>query len=196
MDITYLNIRRLRKQGLAYVPADRLGVGSAAGISIEDNLIINQRHEFSCLGFLSRNAIKEFTDNLIDQYNIAGPEDKQQWKNKKANVSSLSGGNMQKLILAREINGFKDYIVLSEPCRGLDFASSAFIRSKITELRGKNAGLILISSNLEEILELADRIMVMYKGKIAGRFTKGENHLQEKIRMCMQGLTGEKNENS
>jgi len=184
-DISRLNIRRLRNRGLAYVPADRLGVGSAPDAAITENIIINRRAEFSRMGFFDRSAIKHFTANLMRQYNIAG------LGSATADAASLSGGNVQKLILAREIGQFRDYIVFSEPCWGLDFASSAFVRSQISALREKGAAIILISTNLDEILELADRIIVMYRGRIAGGFANGTAHIKEKIGACMQGLSAE-----
>ena len=184
-DISQLNIRRLRNRGLAYVPADRLGVGSAAGASIGDNFIINRRQEFSRMGFLDPRAVKNFTGNLIQRYNIV-----QSGQSIADNISSLSGGNLQKLILAREIDKFRDYIVFSEPCWGLDFASGAFVRKEIAALRENGAAIILISTSLDEILELADRIIVMYRGKIAGRFINNGEPIKWKISACMQGLSG------
>ena len=83
---------------------------------------------------------------------------------------------------------FRDYIVFSEPCWGLDFASSAFIRNEIKALCEKGAAVILISTNLDEVLELANRIIVMYRGRIAGTFTGGTPAVREQAGACMQGL--------
>ena len=187
-DVSRFNIQRLRKRGLAYVPADRLGVGSAADVSITENFIIDRREEFSLRGFLGRQKMTDFAGNLMRRFNIA-----ESGRGGAENAAALSGGNLQKLILAREINQwetgqFRDYIVFSEPCWGLDFAAGAFVRAEISALREKGAGIILISTNLDEILELADRIIVMYRGSIAGCFTNGAAQLKEKIGACMQGL--------
>ena len=168
-DITRLTTRTLRKQGLAYVPADRTRVGTALEATIEENLIINCKNNFI------------YTENLIKKYNIEVSSTKEK-------ASTLSGGNLQKLILAREISCFKDYIVFSEPTWGLDIASSRFILKEIDGLRKKGAAIILISTNLDEIIELADRIIVMYSGKTAGVFSRGEEAIKEKIGNCMQGL--------
>ena len=173
-DISYFNIRALRKQGLAYVPADRIRVGSAVNATIEENIIINKRY------ILSLKA--EFTKELIESFSIEGarPGNK---------ASTLSGGNLQKLILAREINQLKDYIVFSEPTWGLDIASSGFIFGEITKLRERGAAVIIISTNLDEILALADRVIVMYRGKTAGEFANNGNTLiREMIGNCMQGI--------
>lgn len=184
VDISRLNIRKLRNRGLAYIPADRLGVGSAQNAAIDENFIINRRAEFSRMGFLDYRTINHFTGNLIRHYNIAHPGIGK-------SAASLSGGNLQKLILAREIEQFKDYIVFSEPCWGLDFASTANIHRQIAALREKGAAIILISTNLDEILELADRTIVMYRGKIAGNFANNTAIIKEKIGACMQGLSAD-----
>jgi simple sugar transport system ATP-binding protein len=181
-DISRLNIRRLRNQGLAYVPADRLRVGSAAGARVDENIIADRRHEFFRKGILNRKAVNNFCGELMRRYNVIG--------NEAELMGSLSGGNMQKLILAREIDQFKDYIVFSEPTWGLDIAAGAFVHGEIRKLRDKGAGVILISTNLDEILSLADRIIVMYRGRIAGEFrdTEKDPGIKEKIGARMLGL--------
>ncbi|MDR0316081.1 MAG: ATP-binding cassette domain-containing protein [Treponema sp.] len=187
-DISRLNIRRLRNQGLAYVPADRLRVGSAPEATVDENIIIDRRHELTRMGFLDRGAIQTFAADLIKRHNVAGAAEAKQ-------AASLSGGNLQKLILAREIDKFRDYIVFSEPSWGLDIAASNFVWGEIAALREKGAAIILISTNLDEILSLADRIIVMYRGKAAGEFSNTEAtgadsaSIKEKIGACMQGLS-------
>ena len=189
-DISRLNIRRLRNQGLAYVPADRRRVGSALGLTVNENIIIDRRLEYTRLGFLDSGAIKKFADALAGRYSIAAKGTE--------TAAVLSGGNLQKLILAREIDRFRDYIVFSEPTWGLDIAASAFVRGEIIRLREAGAAVILISTNLDEILELASRIIVMYRGKAAGEFANhaggtesgaaGISSIKEAIGLCMQGL--------
>jgi simple sugar transport system ATP-binding protein len=190
-DISRLNIRRLRNQGLSYVPADRLRVGSALTATVEENMIVDRRREFTRLGFLDRKRIREFSGDLVRRYNIAGTGSAKGGTGWSA--ASLSGGNLQKLILAREIDQFRDYIVFSEPTWGLDIAAGDFVRQEITALREKGAAVILISSNLDEILELAGRILVMYRGRIAGEFgnslPEGAASIKEAIGACMQGLS-------
>ena len=186
-DISHLNIRRLRNQGLAYVPADRLRVGSAPDAAVDENLMIDRRREFSRMGFLDFRAIRNFSSELIRRYNIVPSA-------VNLNAASLSGGNLQKLTLAREIDQLRDYIVFSEPSWGLDFAAGAFVHSEIMALREKGAAIILISTNLDEILALAGRIMVLYRGRIAGEFLNtgqaegGDSSIKDKIGACMQGL--------
>jgi len=180
-DISRLNIRRLRNQGLAYVPANRMKVGSALSATVNENIIIDRRDELSRFGFFDNNAINKFSTGLIGRYNIemAAVTD---------SAVALSGGNLQKLILAREIDQFRDYFVFSEPTWGLDIAASGFVWDEIAALREKGAAVIIISTNIDEIIDLADRVMVMYRGSIAAEFNR-DDVSKEKIGDCMQGLS-------
>jgi simple sugar transport system ATP-binding protein len=181
-DISRLGIRRLRRQGLAYVPANRQQVGSSLSATVDENLIIDRRHAFSRMGFLNKGAIRDFSDGLIKRYNIEGATGTNP-------AASLSGGNLQKLVLAREIDQFRDYFVFSEPTWSLDIVASGFVWSEIAALREKGAAIILISTNLDEILALADRIIVMFRGSAIAEFDNFiDNAIKEKIGNCMQGL--------
>jgi len=181
-DISALNIRALRNQGLSYVPADRLRVGSASDAAIEENMIINRRHEFMRGISVDKKGIREFSEKLAESYSIEGARAGEK-------CLTLSGGNLQKLILAREINWYRDYIVFSEPTWGLDIASARFIMGEIDALRKKGAAVILISTNIDEIIALSGRIIVMYHGAIIGEFENRKNTLtKEAVGNCMQGL--------
>jgi simple sugar transport system ATP-binding protein len=183
-DISRLNIRRLRNQGLAFVPADRIRVGSAAEATVEENLIIDRRGEFTRAGVLDRKSIRNFSSDLIRRYGILGKGGD--------TVSHLSGGNIQKMILAREIDQFRDYIVFSEPAWGLDIAASAYVYGEIAKLRDRGAAVILISTNLEEVLRIAGRIMVMYRGSIAAEFTDIDAIANAKEKISTYMLTARK----
>ena len=213
-DISRLSIRRLRNRGLAYIPADRLRVGSALAASVDENLAIGRRREFYRRGFLNKKLLRNFSSGIIERFNIEGvPQERgrifttnhtnhtnhtnERENGKKGSynsgkAASLSGGNLQKLILGREIDLYRDYIVFSEPTWGLDIAAANFVHSEIATLREKRAAVILISTNIEEVLNLADRIIVMYRGKKAAEFANTAPHsvdeLYEKIGACMQGL--------
>jgi simple sugar transport system ATP-binding protein len=127
----------------------------------------------------------EFSKKLASRYDIEGAQISDK-------CSSLSGGNLQKLILAREINNLKDYIVFSEPTWGLDISAGRFMTEEIAALRDKGAAVILISTNLDEILSLADRIIVMYRGRIAGELANTKDaSVKEEIGRFMQGITGD-----
>ena len=103
-------------------------------------------------------------------------------------VGNLSGGNIQKLILARELSAQSNFILFSEPTWGLDIASSQFVYEKMMELRDEGAGVLLISSNLDEILALADTILVVYRGRIVGRLKNTDKLSKEVIGEYMLGL--------
>jgi simple sugar transport system ATP-binding protein len=184
-DISRLGTRELRKQGLAYVPADRIGTGSAGEAGVWENLIVNRRRDFFSPLFLNRRKAAAFARDLIDQYGIAGNADQK--------LFSLSGGNIQKVILAREIEQYRDYIVFSEPAWGLDIAASGYVYEKIRELKEKGAAVILISSNLDEILSLAGRVIVLYRGAVAAELCLDADGgdaggLKEKIGLFMTGV--------
>ncbi|MDR1047737.1 MAG: ATP-binding cassette domain-containing protein [Treponema sp.] len=158
-DISRCNSEKLRGRGLAYVPSDRIAYGSAESAPVWENIIINRRREFSEWGFLNRKKIESFAAELLDRYAIEG--------NSSMPLAFLSGGNIQKTVLAREIEQHNDYIVFCEPTRGLDVSSSLYVYSQMESLRNSGTAVILISSNLDEILALADRIIVLYRGSIA-----------------------------
>jgi len=177
-DISKLNTQILRKMGLSYVPADRIRVGSAGNATIEENIKINPGINKNIKG-----SKLNYYNNLVKKYKIEGI-------NYSEKATTLSGGNLQKLILARELEQIKDYIVFSEPTWGLDFASCNFIHKEIDKLRKNGIAVILISTNLDEIISLADRIIVMYKGKINGEYiNNGDFAIKEKIGKNMIGLT-------
>ena len=158
-DITLRGTRRARSDGLAYVPADRLKVGSALYATVAENLIVASREQFTRFGWLQRRKIEKHADALIGTYNIRAQAF--------SPIGTLSGGNIQKVVLAREIDRLQDFIVFSEPTWGLDVASSRFVYDKIISLRDRGAAVILISSNLDEILALSDRVAVLCRGSIS-----------------------------
>jgi simple sugar transport system ATP-binding protein len=189
-DISRLKTAGLRERGLAYVPADRLDLGSAQEASALENMIIHRRGSLSRRGFLDTRATAAFAGDLFERYDIAG--------NIRLRLGSFSGGNIQKLILAREIDQYRDYIVFSEPARGLDVAAARYVYRQMAALRDKGAAVILISSNLDEILANADRVLVFYRGAVAAEIrdigyanAEEESALKEKIGAYMTGLNEE-----
>jgi simple sugar transport system ATP-binding protein len=180
-DMSRFRVSGLRREGLAYVPADRLRVGSAPGATVEENLILNRRREFAPRQFFDRKGARRFAEDLIRRFNISGRADQ--------NLETLSGGNIQKLVLAREIDQFRDYIVFSEPAWGLDIGAGAAVYREIRRLRDLGAAVLLISSNLDEILSLADRIIVLYRGSAAAELRDPGSipDIKEKIGAYMLG---------
>jgi len=179
-DVTTLGPEQLRQVGLAYVPADRLQRGASLPTSVRENCIAARHHDFLRAGVLQQRGIRRFTERLIDRFSIDGSEGMP--------AGNLSGGNIQKMILARELAANADFVLFSEPTWGLDIVSSQFVYERMLELRERGAGILLISSNLDEILGLADTILVMYRGRIAGRLQNTETLSKEVIGEYMLGL--------
>lgn len=157
-EITHYSTHQLRRSGLAYVPAERMARGSAAQASLAHNLIATKVGQFTKRGLLQRGKIATHANKVVVDYAIKGGANEA--------VGSLSGGNIQKLILAREIEHLHDYIIFSQPTWGLDVESSLFVYNKILDLRRGGVALLLISSNLDEILALSDRVAILYRGEI------------------------------
>ena len=158
-DITNLSAMELREMGFSYVPTDRLNRGSSLQTSIKENMIVTSHHDYlNKSGIFNREKISNHVQGLISEFLIDGSEN--------VPIGTLSGGNIQKVILARELKRVKDFILFSEPTWGLDVASSDFIYEKILEVRERGVAVIIISSNIDEILALADKVMVMYRGQV------------------------------
>jgi simple sugar transport system ATP-binding protein len=182
-DITALSAAQLRDRGLAYVPADRLHRGSSLQSSVMENMIISSHHEFLQGGVFRRQEVEEFADLLTRNFSIdADPG---------VSIGSLSGGNIQKVILARELASKTDFIIFSEPTWGLDVASAEFVYSKILELRRRGIAVLLISSNLDEILALCDTLVVLYRGRVVAALSNEEKVSKELVGEYMMGLRDE-----
>jgi len=180
-DVTKMNARGLRDRGLSYVPTDRLNRGSSLETSVKENMIITSHHDFmNKAGFFNSEEINRHSQKLIKKYHISSGEN--------IPIGTLSGGNIQKVILARELERVRDFVLFSEPTWGLDVVSSEFIYEKIIEMRDNGAAVILISSNIDEILAIADRVMVMYGGRIVMEKESSAQLTREVIGEYMLGL--------
>lgn len=180
-EITNKTARELRDRGLAYVPTDRLRRGSSLETSVKENIILTSHHDFMKRGgVFDEEKISVHSRGLISEYQIDGSPD--------APIGTLSGGNIQKVILARELEGAGDFVLFSEPTWGLDVASSEFIYEKILEMRAKGTAVVLISSNIDEILALADTVYVMYRGQFVTKQPVSKDLTREKIGEYMLGL--------
>ena len=152
----------LREIGVAYVPADRLNRGSSLPLPLGDNLIAVDHQQFLKNGFFRAGLIATFVRGLIERFGIRGGV--------KSAVGTLSGGNIQRAVLSRELSRETSLLVVCEPTWGLDIVSSEFVYTVIMEMRMAGKAILLLSSNLDEVLALSDRIAVMYKGEVAGMF--------------------------
>jgi simple sugar transport system ATP-binding protein len=182
-DITNMWPKEIRKSGIGIIPEDRYAQGLCVDMSLNDNFIAGHHDntEYSNRGFLKFKEIEKISTSLIDKYDIRISE-------RYANVSSLSGGNAQKIIIAREFESNPSLLIASQPTRGVDIGSIEFIHSKILELRQRNKGILLISSELSEIMNLSDRIAVMYKGHIIGVVDANKTSATE-LGLLMAGIT-------
>lgn len=173
----------LRVLGVAIIPEDRYEEGLCVDMTIKDNSIVGKlnpkldRNEKIAFNPKKSSA---FVKDLIEEYDI-------RISDIKGNVSQLSGGNAQKLIIARELEGEKELLIASQPTRGVDIGSIEFIHKKILEFRDNGGSVILISSELPEIMSLSDRIGVMYKGKIIGE-VDGATTNERELGLLMSGV--------
>ena len=164
------------------IPEDRIDTGLLMDLSVEENLILENHSSaaFQTYGLMKSQKINNFSDDLIRAYNIktAGRD---------AITKSLSGGNLQKVMLARELAGEPTLIIASQPTRGLDVGAMEYIHQRLVRERERGAGILLISDDLDEIFALSDRIVVLYEGKIMGE-APGATASREQIGLWMSGV--------
>ena len=168
VDTQFMEPGQIRQLGLAHVPEDRLATGVDKEANIADNLLVGRHTEprFTKFGFhLLKNKVREYAQEIYDRFDIrsSGLDTK---------VGSLSGGNMQKVVIAREFSFDADIYVIAQPTRGVDIGAISFIHEKILEKRDNGAAILLSSADLDEVLRLSDRVITLYEGKITGEFTK------------------------
>ncbi len=160
-EVTEADMAARRQGGMAYVPEDRLRTGVAPLARLWENLLLGHQREprFLRRGFLRAAAIRPWVRKTLDRFSVKAESDMIQG-------GTLSGGNMQKLVLAREMAFDAPFLLISQPTRGVDVGGIAFIHEQILHHRNQGGGILLISSDLDEILALADRVAVMYQGRI------------------------------
>ncbi len=167
----------LMAAGIGRIPEDR-HESVVAELTVAENMVLEHLDEFVRNGTLDREAIHRHAARLIQQYQIrARPEDP---------IRTLSGGNMQKVILARVLERAPKVLVVAQPTRGLDVGATEYVRSKLVEQRERGAAILLISEDLDEILELSDRIAVIYEGHIVA-ILSGEEADPERLGLLMSG---------
>ena len=173
--------RGIRDLGVAHVPEDRLERGLVLGFSIAENLVLGRHHRapHSRHGLLSLPAIRAHADRLIAEHDLrpADPD---------ADAGHLSGGNQQKLIVAREFDGGPVLLVASQPTRGVDIGAIEFVHGSLLRMRDRGAAILLVSAELTEIMTLSDRIAVMYGGRIVAEY-QGGTVSEEELGIAMTG---------
>jgi len=163
VDITKASIRR-RGDNLSHIPEDRHKHGLVLDFTLEQNMVLQTYLEprFQRMGFIKNGAVREYSDKLIEQYDVRSGQ------GSITVARSMSGGNQQKAIIARELDRDKSLIVAVQPTRGLDVGAIEYIHSQLVAERDKGKAILLVSLELEEVMSLSDRILVMYEGEIVG----------------------------
>ena len=163
-DLTRTSIRQRSLLGMSHIPEDRHKHGLVLDYTLEDNIVLQRYFEpqFANMGFLRRNNIRQYAEKLIEQYDIRsgqGPI---------TIARSMSGGNQQKAIIAREIDKAPSLLIAVQPTRGLDVGAIEYIHKQIVEQRNRGKAVLLVSLEMDEVLDVSDRILVMYEGEIVG----------------------------
>jgi simple sugar transport system ATP-binding protein len=172
-----------RDMGMAHIPEDRMVVGLNLQTTLDENLIVSRydHSEFSRYGFLLMKAISEFAEKIVKAFSIAAARPGE-------GISMLSGGNLQKVVVGRELAGDPAFIIANQPTRGLDVGSIEFVHKTRVEERDTGAGVLLVSVELEEVLALSDRILVLYRGRIQGEL-EAATATEEDVGILMAGGT-------
>ena len=180
--VTGKSPKEIRNLGIAHVPEDRLATGLSTKASITENMMMGRHNKepYAKKGFhIYKKPIRRWTEKLINEFDIRTP-------NQDILTEDLSGGNMQKLVIAREFSFDTPILIISQPTRGVDIGAIEFIHKEIIKKRNKGCGILLVSADLDEIFRLADRIITIYEGQITGEFAGGEISKRE-IGLFMTG---------
>lgn len=181
-EITHRSASHIASFGLASVPEDRIHQGLIMDFRVDENLILglHRSNRFSKWSLLNQARIEAFAQKMIEDYDIATSSLSQTTK-------VLSGGNLQKVILARELSQEPNCLIVSQPTRGLDVGAAEYVRRRLVEQRDRGAGILLISEDLDEIFNLATRIAVIFKGQIVG-IIEVEEATPEAVGLLMAGV--------
>ncbi|GGF61498.1 heme ABC transporter ATP-binding protein [Paenibacillus albidus] len=182
-DIREADILGIRKLGVSYIPEDRMRQGSAGEASISDNLI-STRYRSKDMNkgvFLNGSRIASLAASLVEEFRVrcSGPAQP---------IGMLSGGNMQKVVVARECSTGPQLLIAEQPTRGVDIGAAQFIHQKLLELRSENCAVLLVSADLNEILEISDTLLVMYEGQIVAYFEEPSKVSEEELGLYMLGI--------
>lgn len=180
-DITKTNVKERIQMGIGYTASDRYRYGMVEDMSLAENMLLKSSYlkRWSRRGIINWKKLRSYTDEQIRDYSIKAPDNG-------VTAGSLSGGNQQKLVVAREVDMGQKMIIFDQPTRGLDLGAINYVHKTILSEREKGKSVILVSTELSEIFALSDRIAVMYKGRIMGIYKNGEL-TTEKIGLLMAG---------
>jgi simple sugar transport system ATP-binding protein len=183
-DITNRPPSVIRRSGIAHIAEDRMTVGTALPASIEQNVLADRywSRQFSTKsGFLKSREMSAYSDTLIREYDIRCNSAHQP-------VASLSGGNMQKVVIAREFTANASILIISQPTRGVDIGAIEYIHSKIMEMRSAGKAILLVSSDLQEVMGMSDSLIVMHQGEIVAYFPDASLVTDKELGLYMLGL--------
>jgi len=168
-DMTGVNPNELRRAGLSYIPEDRHHRGLVLSFSLTENVLLGNCDEppFSTGGRINYGESREITGNLMSEFDVRAPSPD-------TIAGSLSGGNQQKLIVARELYRQPDVILAVQPTRGLDVGAIEFVHKQLVRERDQQRGVLVVSFDLDEVIDISDRVLVLCAGKIVGNFLSGE----------------------
>ena len=174
-DITHASIRERSKEGMSHIPEDRHKHGLVLDYTLENNMVLQRywQPDFQSHGFIRKDKVREYSDRLIEQYDVRSGQ------GSSTIVRSMSGGNQQKAIIAREIDRDPKLLVAVQPTRGLDVGAIEYIHRQIVAQRDAGKAVLLVSLELDEVMNLSDRILVMYEGEVVGEFDPKTTTVQE-----------------
>jgi ABC-type uncharacterized transport system ATPase subunit len=181
IDVTSASVSRRLRAGLAHIPPDRIRMGLVASMTLRENLILGRHNdrEFAGAVFLKQDSIAGETARLVRQFGIEPPDVEMK-------AGLFSGGNQQKAIAAREISRHPEFLIVSQPTRGLDVGAARLIHELLVRHAEEGKGVLLVSADLAEVMELADRIGVMYRGTVVGVLDRAEA-TEDKLGLMMAG---------
>lgn len=187
-DVTNTTPRTARRAGVAHIAEDRMHQGLNLYGTVEANLVATRYRDrrFSRRGVFRRGAVRRFAQEVIDDYHVRGAAPSRA-------VGSLSGGNLQKIVIGRELDGDPAVLLANQPTRGLDVGSIDFVHRSIAAARERGAGVLLVSAELEEVLSLSDRVAVMYRGRLFGPYPHDEMD-RDRIGRLMAGSVDKEEE--
>jgi simple sugar transport system ATP-binding protein len=181
-DVSSASINEIRAGGCSYVPEDRMYNGCAALMSIQENLTASNIDTFAGKNrIIDGRKVRSYSRDLIRKFSVKAQSETTLIKN-------LSGGNIQKVIVAREFSAGSSLLILDQPTRGVDVGAISFIHQKILEMREVGSGILLVSADLNELIALSDRILVMYKGEIVASLNNAVPVDEKELGLYMLGL--------
>ncbi|MCY3961568.1 MAG: ABC transporter ATP-binding protein [bacterium] len=174
--------KQVRSMGLAYVPEERMKYGSIGDFTVAENLVLvnYDQSPYARSGLLSLRTIESHSEQLVSDYSIRTPSTE-------TLTRKLSGGNIQKVVIAREFSGNAEMLLVAQPTRGIDIGAAEYIHEQLLTQRTQGRAILLISEDLDEVMALSDRLVVMYEGSVMGRVSREEATV-EQVGLLMSGV--------